>query len=93
MQHVAHAKRKCNLCHTYRFFKKSEEEKRACWESLNLAYDAFLQEFDEMRERDADEEELMRWRDNKRVVLDALDTCRLCDKEEPKAKTLLTNLR
>jgi hypothetical protein len=87
------AKRNCLLCHTYRNLKPSEDQKAMAQTATKKAYDALRVAFDALRTEDATLDKLETVRAAKVLCLDALDSCDTCDKQRPRIKEILIDIK
>jgi hypothetical protein len=87
------AKRNCMLCHTYRNFKPSQEQKEIAMVGTKRAYDCLKEAFEVLRAQDADYNKLEKIRAAKVLCLDAMDACGTCDKQRPRIKEILIDIR
>jgi hypothetical protein len=87
------AKRCCMLCHTYRNIKPSEEQKEMAMASTRKAYETLREAFEALRDEDAGIDKLDRVRAGKVLCLDALDACGTCDKQRPRIKEILIDIK
>lgn len=89
----ATAKRNCYLCHAHRRFRETEPQQELARESARKAYDLLKVAFDELRAKDAPGKQLDAVRKAKAITLEALDTCNNCDKERPRMKEILIDVK
>ncbi|MFA5126043.1 MAG: hypothetical protein WC462_03500 [archaeon] len=87
------AKRNCMLCHTYKNFKPSQEQKEMAMVATKRAYDTLREAFDVLRAEDADYNKLETVRAAKVLCLDAMDACGTCDKQRPRIKEILIDIK
>ncbi|MFA6268482.1 MAG: hypothetical protein WCW13_03330 [archaeon] len=87
------AKRNCMLCHTYKNIKPSEDQKEMALTSTKKAYDALREAFDALRVEDAELDKLDKVRAAKVLCLDAIDACGTCDKQRPRIKEILIDIK
>lgn len=90
---IATAKRNCYLCHTHRRFRETEPQKELAQSSAKKAYDLLKVAFDDLRAKDAPTTQLTAVREAKSILLDALDVCKQCDKERPRLKETLIDIK
>jgi len=87
------AKRTCVLCHTYRNLKPSMSQKDMATASVQRAYNLLKSAFDEMRKSNAPIRQLDTLRAAKVLCLDSLDACESCDKQRPRIKEILADVK
>jgi hypothetical protein len=87
------AKRNCFLCHTYRTFKPSNEQKEMAYVATQRAYDFLKESFEEYRKNDAPLSQLETIKAAKVLALDALDACDSCDKQRPRIREILIEVK
>lgn len=87
------AKRNCTLCHTYRNLKPSEDHKEMARVATKRAYDSLKDAFAVLRAQDADIDKLEKIRTAKALCLDGLDACTVCDKQRPRIKEILIDIK
>jgi hypothetical protein len=87
------AKRNCMLCHSYRNLKPSAEQKEMAQTSTRRAYDALREAFEIMRVNDSPIDKLDKIRAAKVLCLDAIDACEACDKQRPRIKEILIDIK
>jgi len=87
------ARRNCTLCYTYRNFKPSNEQKDLALTSAKRAYEELRSAFDAMRKENASIEKLGKIKLAKGLCLDAIDACSSCDKERPRIKEILIDIK
>jgi hypothetical protein len=87
------AKRNCFLCHSYRNFRETEPQREMARTSTRRAYDLLRVAFDEMRTNDAPLQQLDTVRAAKVLSLDALEACDTCDKQRPRIKEILIDVK
>ncbi|MCX6803370.1 MAG: hypothetical protein NTY48_02240 [Candidatus Diapherotrites archaeon] len=86
-------KRNCVLCHTYRNLKPSEDHKEMALVATKRAYAALKEAFEALRQEDATVEKLEKVKAAKVLCLDALDACNTCDKQIPRIKEILIDIK
>ena len=87
------AKRSCMLCHTYRNLKPGTDQREMAQASTQKAYNALRIAFDTLRTEDIGVEKLDKVRAAKVLCLDALDACNSCDKQRPRIKEILIDIK
>jgi len=87
------AKRSCVLCHTYRNLKPSVSQKEMASVATRRAYDILKDAFEELRKRNAPISQLEKVKAAKVLCLDAMDTCDACDKQRPRIKEILVDIK
>ncbi len=92
-QYFDSAKRNCMLCHTYRNLKPSADHKEMAMTSTQRAYEALKEAFDVLRAEDASIEKLEKVKAAKVLCLDAIDACGTCDKQRPRIKEVLIDIK
>lgn len=78
---LATIKQNCKMCHTYKTFRPSDEQKKIVLGSLRGLYEHYLSMYDLLRKKDADVSEIKTAFNNKSACLDAVALCQGCDKE------------
>ena len=81
------------LCHTYRNIKPSEDQRDMAKAATRKAYDTLREAFDVLRDEDAGLEKLDKVRAAKVLCLDAIDACNTCDKQRPRIKEILVDIK
>ncbi len=89
----ATAKRNCYLCHSYRRFRETEPQQQMARVCTRRAYDLLRVAFEELRAKEAPIEQLETVRAAKVLSLDALDACEECDKQRPRIKEILMEVK
>jgi hypothetical protein len=92
-QAFASAKRNCVLCHTYKTFRPSDTQKEMAMASTKRAYDLLRDAFDIMRKENAPLTQLDAIRAAKVLALDSMDACGSCDKQRPRIKEILIDVK
>ena len=87
------AKRACVLCHTYRNLKPSMSQKDMAMTSTQRAYDLLRAAFDELRKSNAPIRQLETLRAAKVLCLDSMDACDSCDKNRPRIREILIDVK
>ncbi|MEK6959315.1 MAG: hypothetical protein AABW59_04695 [archaeon] len=87
------AKRSCVLCHTYRNLKPSVSQKDMATVATRRAYDILKDAFEELRKRNAPIDQLEKVKAAKVLCLDATDACDSCDKQRPRIKEILVDVK
>ncbi len=87
------AKRNCFLCHSYRNFRSTDDQREMARTTTRRAYDLLKVAFEEMRIKDAPLSQLEAIRAAKVLSLDALDSCDTCDKQRPRIKEILIEVK
>jgi cytochrome c peroxidase len=87
------AKRNCVLCHTYRNLRPSQDHKEMAQTSTKKAYDTLRQAFEELRAEDTSIDKLEKVRAAKVLCLDSIDACESCDKQRPRIKEILIDIK
>jgi len=81
------------LCHTYRNFRPSDDQKEMALTSTRKAYDALKIAFEELRAEDISVDKLEKVRAAKVLCLDSIDSCNTCDKQRPRIKEILMDIK
>ena len=92
-QYFESAKRNCMLCHTYRSLQPSSDHKEMAITATRRAYDALKEAFEVLRQEDAAVEKLEKVRAAKVLCLDGIDACNACDKQRPRIKEVLIDIK
>ncbi len=87
------AKRNCNMCHTYRNLTPKENYQLLAQDATKNAYNKLKEAFNDLRQNDAPPSQLDKVREVKTLCLDAIDSCRTCDKERPRIKEALIGIK
>lgn len=92
-QYFQSAKRNCMLCHTYRNLQPSSDHKEMAVTSTKRAYDLLKTAFEVLRSQDASVQNLEKVRAAKVLCLNSIDSCGACDKQRPRIKELLIDIK
>lgn len=88
------AKRACSRCFSHKTFNPKEEDKEIAQKSTKRAYELINQTFDKKRrEEETTLEQINILKTAKRVCLDAIDDCKSCDKEQPRIRQKLIDIK
>jgi len=88
------AKRCCNRCHIQKTFKENDIEKELAQKACKRCIDLFREEFDiRRRNEQTTNEQIETLKTAKIICLDALDSCKACDRSTPRMKNILVKLR
>ncbi len=87
------AKRNCMLCHSYRNLKPGAEQREMAQVSTKKAYDTLKSAFEVLRAEDAEVDKLEKIRAAKVLCLDAIDACESCDKQRPRIREILVDIK
>ncbi|VVB75758.1 Uncharacterised protein [uncultured archaeon] len=87
------AKRNCMLCHTYRNLRPSDSQKEMAVISTKKAVETLKAAFTALRAEDAELTKLERVKAGKVLCLDALDACATCDRQRPRIKEILIDIK
>ena len=87
------AKRNCMLCHTYRNLQPSSDHKDMALAATKKAYDTLREAFEVLRAEDASVNQLEKVKVAKVLCLDATDACGSCDKQRPRIKEILIDIK
>lgn len=91
---VKSIKHNCLLCHARRAFERPENpEKELVLASLDALAETCENKYNAVRKADAKTEKINAAHGNKRIVLDAKDTCLVCDREVDRANRLMSQLK
>ncbi|NMA44349.1 MAG: hypothetical protein GX950_00860 [Candidatus Diapherotrites archaeon] len=90
---IATAKRNCYLCHAHRRFRETEPQRELARTSARNAYELLKIAFEELRAKDAPTKQLDIVREAKALTLEGLDVCKNCDKERPRLKETIIDLK
>ena len=93
MEEIRQLKRKCLLCNGRRYLKPDDGVKNEVRAGLEALREHFRAEFNELRAKDAELEQIDRARENKSICADAIDTCRHCGREEDRVNRLLNKIQ
>jgi hypothetical protein len=88
------AKRSCSRCLAHKTFKPDNEDQKLAQKSCKRAHALLNQAFDEMRKKDETTlEQINALKKAKTICLDAYDACKECNKNEPKMKYILNEIK
>lgn len=88
------AKRACGRCFIQRNLNKPSQDKDIAYKATRRAYDTLKLKFDEKRREDATTyEQLETIKKAKQLCLDAMDCCEACDRERPRIKEQLIDIK
>ena len=87
------AKRNCMLCHSYRNLRPSESQKEMAVTAVKRSYDELKEAFEALRAKDAELEKLDKVRAAKVLCLDSIDACETCDRQRPRIKEILVDIK
>ncbi|MEI7961800.1 MAG: hypothetical protein WCI04_05705 [archaeon] len=87
------SKRNCMLCHTYRNLQPSSDHKEMAITTTKRAYEALKEAFEVLRTENAVIENLEKVRAAKVLCLDAIDACGACDKQRPRIREILIDIK
>ena len=87
---VKDMKKNCLLCVSYKGFRpeKSDGAMQVVRANLETLVDYYNLKYDEFRSHDASADKILKTKDNKILCLDALQTCRGCNKEFDKVNRI-----
>lgn len=81
-------KKNCRMCSTYKTFNPNGKEKPIVLASLKELYNIYKDEYEILRKKEIEAEEIRKSIRNRRLCLDITDACNSCDKEVPKAQNM-----
>ncbi len=88
------ARRACSRCYAHKTFRPSNEDKETAQKAVKRARVLLNEAFEEKRKCDETTiEQINALKEAKIICLDALDTCNNCDKERPRIKEILSNIK
>ncbi len=91
---VETAKRACIRCNSHKTFNPNEEDREIAKKACKRAHTELNNTFDEMRREDSTTiEQLNALKEAKRLCLDAMDDCDKCDKDRPRIREKLINIK
>ncbi len=91
---VKSIKRSCLLCHARRAFHRSKNpEKEIVQASLSALAEIYENKFNALRRKNSTPEKIQAALANKRLVLDAIDTCRACDMQVDRGNRAMSELK
>ena len=92
---VENIRKTCKLCHTYRRFKPADTSNRRLVETeLDALQKDYTQRFEELRRNpDSDDDAVTRAKQTKYFLMDQIQACQACDREEPRVSNALLQLK
>jgi hypothetical protein len=88
------AGRACSRCHAHKTFRPSEDHKENAVRAVRRTYDLLKNAFEEKRKDDITTiEQIETIKKAKILCLDSIDACKTCDKEQPRIKEMLSNIK
>lgn len=86
-------KRNCKMCYTYKNFYPHCKERPIVEASLKTLYNAYLGMYDKLRTANASGKTIMDCQHNRRLMLDASDVCKQCQKDLDHARQMVKGIR
>ncbi len=88
------ARRACSRCYAHKTFQPNNEDKESARNAVKRSHSLLKEAFEKKRKSDETTiEQINTIKEAKLLCLDALDTCDGCDKERPRIKELLSNIK
>lgn len=88
------AKRNCNRCYVQKTFKQNDEDKKLAQKACKRTIDLFREEFDlKRRSEETTNKQIEDLKIAKGICLDALEACENCNKNAPRMKNILLELK
>lgn len=88
------AKRSCNRCYIQKTFRQNNEDKELAQKACKRAINLFREEFDlKRRSEEITNKQIEDLKIAKSICLDALETCEVCNKNAPRMKNILLELK
>jgi len=79
---VTSVRKNCRMCSVYKNIQPVAKEKPIVQASLRELYGYLLGKYDSLRRSNASGNEIVRASENRRLVLDLLDECNACKRQE-----------
>lgn len=88
------ARRACSRCSSHKTFRPNEEDKEIAIKSVKNAHKLLNEAFDEVRRKDETTiDQINDLKTAKRICLDAIDACKDCNKEQPKIRQIIMDIK